>query len=49
MQYKETNLNYYIKVKLTEKEYVTTSNDKKLMDYDHYNINRPNHMEWNYK
>lgn len=28
-----------------EKEYVTTLNDKKLMDYDHYNINRPNHME----
>lgn len=32
-----------------EKEYIPTLNDKKLMDYDHYNINRPNHMEWNYR
>lgn len=30
-----------------EKEYVNTSNDKKLMDYDRYNINRPNHIVWN--
>ena len=43
--------NYYIILYYweEEKEYVTTSNDKKLMDYDHYNINRQNHIEWDYK
>ena len=39
------NNDYIVLYYWEEKEYVTIPNNKKLMDYDHYNINQPNHIE----